>query len=410
MRRARRSLRDCLKAAGPGAVSGAADTDPTTVATVVVVGASTVYGLAWLTLLLLPVLAVVQVLATRVGLFTGRDLQQAVADGYGRVIGLLLLVTILGVNVVTIAADLEAGAAATNLLTGLDQHWLVVPLALVLLALLFLGSYDEMSRVLKYVMLCMLAYMAAAVLAHPNWRSVARGSLVPSLRLDADYVAGGLALLGTTLTTYMYLWQTVEQVEEPPEPDRLAAREFDAVVGAVLAGAVVWFILVASGATLGLHHQRVASAEEAAQALRPVAGPFASVLFAIGLLTSAVIALPVIMATGAYAAGAQFGWPRGLSRSVGQAPRFYAVMAAQTALGVALAFGGVSPIRLLFVASLIAGVATPMGLVLLVLVAANPTLMNHSPVSRRLRIAGWLVAILVSLVSAIYLVQQVVGS
>jgi Mn2+/Fe2+ NRAMP family transporter len=402
-----RPVRDYVRAVGPGAVAGASDTDPTTVATVVVVGATTTYGLAWLALLLLPVLGVVQVLATRVGLVSGRDLQKAVADGYGRVPGLLLLVSILGVNVVTVAADLRAGAAATGLLTGRDPHWLVVPFGLVLLGLLLLGTYDEVERVLRYVMLCLFTYGVAAVLAHPRWSAVVRGSFLPSVRMNSDYVSGGLALLGTTLTTYMYVWQTVEQVEEPPVGDRWAAREFDAVVGAVLAGTVIWFILVASGATLGVHGRRVDTAEQAAQALRPVAGPYASVLFAVGLLTSAVVALPVIMATGGYAAAAQFGWPRGLSRSVRQAPGFYAVMGAQALLGAALALGGVGPIRLLFVASLIAGIATPLGLVLLVLVAANPTLMRRQPVGRALRMAGWLVAVLVSVVSAVYLAQQI---
>ncbi|HKT01506.1 MAG TPA: divalent metal cation transporter [Rugosimonospora sp.] len=403
MNQARPSARDHLRAIGPGAVSGASDTDPTTVATVVVVGATTTYGLAWLALWLLPVLAVVQILATRVGLDSGRDLQQAVVEGYGRGPGLVLLGSVLGVNVLTIAADLQGGAAAVHLLTGWNPRWVPAPLALALLALLLLGSYHGVVRVLRYVMLCLLAYAAAAVLARPDRGAVVRGTLVPSLRLDPAHLSGVLALLGTTLTAYMYLWQAVEQLEEP---GRRVGRQVDAVVGALLAGALVWFILVASGATLGVPHRRVDTAAQAAQALRPVAGRFAGDLFAVGLLTSAVIALPVIAATGGYAAAAQFGWVRGLSRPPRRAPRFYAVIAVQTLLGTTLALGGFSPIGLLYAASLVAGVATPLGLVLLVLVAANPVVMRGRPVGRGLRAAGWLVALLVSVATAVYLARE----
>ncbi|MGC9666195.1 NRAMP family divalent metal transporter [Planosporangium sp. 12N6] len=398
--------RDYLGAVGPGVVAGAADTDPTTVATLVVVGATTVYGLAWLTLLLLPMLAVVQTLATRVGLVSGRDLQKAVTDAYGRRWGVLLLVSILTVNVVTIAADLEAGAAAIGIATGDRWTWFVAPLALLLLGLLIIGRYDEVQRVLKYVLLCLFAYGVAAVLAHPHWAAVARGCLLPQLGFSADYLAGALALLGTTLTTYMYVWQTVEQVEDRPGRRWLGVREFDAVMGTVLAVVVFWFILVASGATLGVHHLNVDTAAQAAQALRPVAGRFASLLFAVGLLASAVVALPVIMASTAYATGSAFNWRRGLSQPVRDAPGFYAVLAAGAVLGTVLALAGVRPIRLLFVASIIAGVATPIGLVMLVLVAGNSRLMRGQPAGRPLRTTAWMITGAVTVVSVVYLAQQ----
>jgi Mn2+/Fe2+ NRAMP family transporter len=398
---------DYLKAVGPGVVSGAADTDPTTVATLVVVGATTVYGLAWLTLLLLPVLCVVQTLATRVGVLSGRDLQKAVIDGYGRRWAVVLLVSVVAVNVVTVAADLKAGAAALGLLTGLPWNWFVAPLAAALLGLLFIGGYDEVERVLKYVLLCLLAYTAAAVLAHPDWGAVARGSFIPTLRLEPDYVAGALALTGTTLTTYMYVWQTVQQAEERPQPARLPLREFDAWAGSALAVVVFWSILAASGATLGVHHLRVDTAEQAAEALRPVAGPLAGVLFAIGLLASAIIALPVIIASTGYAIGSTFNWRRGLSLPPSQAPGFYAVLTAANALGAVLALAGIGAIRLLFTASLVAGVATPVGLAMLLLVAGNSRLMRNQPAGRPLRTAGWAITVLVAVVSAVYLAQQI---
>ncbi|MFE9656422.1 NRAMP family divalent metal transporter [Micromonospora sp. NPDC006431] len=395
-----------LRSLGPGLVSGAADTDPTTVAALVVVGATTMFGLAWLTLLMMPALVVVQVLATRVGVLSGRDLQRAVRDGYGRVLSILLLVSILGVNVVTIAADVAAGAAAIGLLVGVESRWLAPAFAAGVLALLLLGKYDEVERVLKVVMLGLLAYGAAAVLAHPDWLAVARGSLIPSIPFTEAHLAGALAILGTTLTSYMYVWQTVEQVEEPRAREQLKFREFDAQVGGGLAAVIFWCILVASGATLGAHHQQVETAEQAAQALRPLAGPLAGVLFSLGLLASAIIAVPVIMASGGYVTASAFGWPRGLSRTPRQAPRFYAVVVAQTVAGVALASTGIGPIRLLFLASLIGGIATPLGLVLLVLAAGNPRLIGATPIHVSLRVAGWAVAALVAAVSLLFLAQQ----
>jgi Mn2+/Fe2+ NRAMP family transporter len=396
-----------IKTLGPGLISGAADTDPTTVATLVVVGATTIYGLAWLTVLMLPAIAVVQILATRVGVLTGRDLQQAVVDGYGRLLGSLLLVSILAVNVVTIAADLAAGAAAISLLTGMNSAWLVPAFGATLVTLLLIGKYDEVERVLKWLMLILLAYGAAVLLAKPDWAAVARGTLVPSIHVNSDYVGGALAIVGTTLTSYMYIWQTVEQVEGPPTGGELKVREFDGVAGAALASMVFWSILVASGATLGSHHQHADTTQQAAEALRPVAGPLASALFSVGLLASAIVATPVIMSTGAYVTAAAYGWQRGLSRTPRQAPWFYAVIVIQTVLGAVLGMGGISPIRLLFLASVIAGIATPLGLILLMLVAANPHLVRGRQVGRSLRTAGWTVAVLVSVAALVYLAQQI---
>jgi Mn2+/Fe2+ NRAMP family transporter len=400
------SKRDLFSVIGPGLVSGAAATDPTTVATLVVVGATTVYGLAWLTLLTFPVLAVIQTLATRVGFLSRRDLQQVVTDGYGRYPGALLLVSILVVNVVTVAADLAGGAAALGLLTGVGWHWFLAPLAAVLLGLMFAGGYDELQRVLKYVLLCLLAYGIAAILAHPRWGQVARGTLVPDLSLDSAHISGALAVLGTTVTAYTYLWQTVQQVEQPAARGWLRLRQLDAISGTVIAIAVFWFILVASGATLGIRHEHADSAEQAAAALRPVAGRFASVLFAVGLFASSVIAVPVITATGAYATAAVFGWRRGLSRKPRDAPAFYAVLGGVMAAGTGLGLVGINPITLLFMASIVAGIATPVGLVLLVLVAGDARLLDGVRTRRSLLVAGWAIAAVIAGLSLVYLAQR----
>ena len=297
-------------------IAGASDADPTTVATIAVIGAGTIYELGWLTLLLFPLIAVVQSIATRVGVAGRVDLQTAVARTRGPAARWSLLISIVAVNIVTIAADLEGGAAAAGLIFRQDWRWFVVPLSVVLLAGLLFVGYHVMQRALKYLLLCLLAYAVAAVLARPDWAAVAAGSLVPHIEWDSGYLSDVMSLVGTTLTGYVYFWQTVGQAEDQV-PWRLhRARQADSLLGSLFAVAVFWFILIASGATLGVHHLPAGTAQGAAQALRPVAGPFAGDLFAVGLLASALIALPVIMATTAYATGAHLDWRRGLSLKV----------------------------------------------------------------------------------------------
>ncbi|MEA2502075.1 MAG: hypothetical protein QOD01_2186, partial [Actinomycetota bacterium] len=222
-------LLDHLRSSASGLIAGASDVDPTTVATMAVIGATTVYGLSWLAILVFPILAVIQAISSRIGVVTHEDLQYLVKRRFGRASQLLLLGSILVVTVITIAADLEAGAAALGLLTHLSSRLFVIPLAVLILGLLFVGSYDEFQGVLRYVLLLLLAYVAAAVLAHPNWSMVLRHTVLPTFKLNKDYIAGALALLGTTLTSYVYVWQTIEEAEDKRPLAWLRLEEADAV-------------------------------------------------------------------------------------------------------------------------------------------------------------------------------------
>ena len=340
------------------AVIGASDNDPTNVGTAVGVGATTGYQLAWLALLVAPLLGVVQTIAAQVGSVARNDLQTLTLKRYGRGVAAILLVSVVVVNVVTIVADLQAGAAGIGILAGVDSRWLVVPLGLALVGLLLIGKYDEVVGLLRYLLVGFLAFGAAAFLAHPDWARLLRSSLVPTLSLRRQVVAGGLALLGTTLTSYVYVWETIGRgVEEPPDATtelwKLVRARIGAVIGAVFTAATLWFMLVASAATLGQHHQAVASAQDAARALRPLAGSLAADLFAFGLIISAVVALPVLMATTAYVVGAQFDWRRGLSERVSHARGFYGVLTASlmSAFAVAVTLANVSVIGMLVAAS-----------------------------------------------------------
>jgi Mn2+/Fe2+ NRAMP family transporter len=392
---------------GAGIVAGASDNDPTTVATLAVIGSTTTYELGWLTLLVIPMLAVIQSIAAQVGAVSKRGLEDCVRANYGRFWAFASLACLLVVNVLTLAADLEGGGAALALLTHVHYTWWLIPLGALTVGVLIFGNFQSVERVLRYVALLFLTYVGAAFLAHPDWRAVFAGSFVPHFDFRPETVAGALALLGTTLTAYAYVWETIEQSEEKPPLRRLGLVQADAALGIVVAGLTFWFILIATGATLGVHHQRVDSAEQAAQALAPAAGKFASLVFGIGLLGSALVAIPVIAGTCAYVAAEMFGWRRSLDAGFRSAPRFYLVLIACVAVAVGIGFAGVTPITLLFYSGIAGGIATPFTMVLMLLIARNKNVMHHLRIAPWLAAAGWCVTLIVSCATLTYLVQTV---
>ncbi len=400
---------------GPEILAAASDNDPTNVGTAAVVGSQTGYQLSWVAILVAPMVGIVQTIAAYLGIVAGADLQTLALKRYGRRVAGALMVSVITVNVVTIAADLQAGAAGIGLLAGVSYRWTVLPLGLALTGLLLAGKYDEVVAVLRYLLLGFLAFVAAAVLAHPDWILVLKGSLVPVLRPRPEQLAGALALLGTTLTSYVYVWETIERgVEEPPDDSslthRLARARTGAVTGAVFTAVILWSMLVTSAATLGRHHLTPATPQQAAQELRPLAGPLATDLFAVGLITSAVLALPVLMATTAYVVGAQFNWRRGLSEGISRASRFYAVLGTSIALAAAADMAGISALGMLVAASVIAGIATPAGLALLIRLARDPEVMGDHPISLRLAAAGWTVTTAVGALGLLYLIGAATGT
>jgi Mn2+/Fe2+ NRAMP family transporter len=371
-----------------------------------VVGAKTGFALSWLVILVYPMLASVQLIASEIGLGARSGLQELVRRRFGWRWGLLLLVSVLAVNLMTLGADLEAGAAALGLLLHRPQSWFVIPLAAALFLILLLDSYDDVERVLKYVILVFLAYVAAAFLARPSWGAVLSATVWPQISRNPDYVAAALAILGTTLTSYSYVWETQGQAERERSVEQLRLARIEAGLGMLVAVAIFWFILIATGATIGAHHQNVDTPEQAAQALRPFAGPLASDLFGIGLLASSLIAVPVLAATSSYLLCQQFEWPAGLSRPVSEARRFYSIIGVALALGVVISLVGLPTISLLFASSLVAGLATPISLIFLMLIAHQPHILGGHRVSWRLKVAGWATTLVVSGAGLIFIVQQ----
>jgi Mn2+/Fe2+ NRAMP family transporter len=375
-----------------GIISAASDVDPTTVATLAIAGATIVYGLEWLVVLIVPMFSVVQMLGTQVATIAREGLQSALAS----------LTCIVGVNTITYAADLEAGAAALHLLTPIHYAWFLIPISIGVLLLLIFGSMDKVRRVLIVLPLAFLAYVATTFIVHPNWHDVAQG-LIPRLRSSNDYIGTCIALIGTALTTYSYYWQTVEIAEERPPKRAAWAMELASIPGTLITGAVLWFILVGTAATLGVHHQSVDTAQEAAQALAPIAGRWASDIFGIGLFGSAMLALPVLAAGTASAVSSTFRWGGSLDKKPHEARRYYAALFIAIATGTAFALLFIPPIKLLFWASIAGGFGTPVTLGLLVLLSRDRHCMGGAVAPRWLAMSGWLVTAIITIASLAFI-------
>lgn len=388
---------------GPGIVAGAADNDPTTVATLAIVGATTTYGLAWLAIAIVPMMACVQSISAQVGLVCRQGLQQAVRERYGFGIGMLCMLAVFSVNILTLAADLEAGGASLALLTHIPYQTFIAPFAVVAGALLVIGRFAAIENILKYIALVFIAYVISAFLAHPRWNDVFAHVFVPHLERTSTYAAGALALLGTTLTSYAYVWETIAVAKHRPPLRRLGLVQADATLGMIFAGAIFFFIVIATGATLGVHHRSIETAQDAAKALEPLAGRYAAIVFGVGLFASALLAVPILAGTCAYVIAEAFGWRGTLDARFAGAPRFYVVLLLSLAAAAALTYLHVTPMRLLFLSSIAGGIGTPITLILLLLVARDRTVMGENPIARWLAIGGWLTAGIVILACAVYL-------
>jgi Mn2+/Fe2+ NRAMP family transporter len=395
---------------GAGLVARGSDNDPTSVATLSVVGSTTVYGLSWLVVLMLPMLLSVQIISARLGLVTHRNLQGVILVRFGRFWFSVSLLLVVGINLLTLTADIQAGAAALNLLSGAAPQIFILPLAFVSGAVMMMGSYRAIQRILEVVLLVFFAYIAAGFLARPNWGDVLHHTIVPTFQFTAAYVAGALALLGATMSSYVYYWETIEEEEERQPLRRLGTIELDAAIGIVFTMVIFWFILISSAATAGVSGIQVQTARDAALALSPLAGELAATLFAVGLLASALLTLPILAATNGYVLVPLLGGRGSIDEPIGRASLpFYTIIAISLALSTGLADPGANPIQLLFLAGIASGLGTPILLALLLVAAADERVMGRCRVRGILSVIGWASAAVIGVASIAYLLFQVLG-
>jgi Mn2+/Fe2+ NRAMP family transporter len=394
-------------ALGPGLVSAASGNDPTTVATLAVIGATTGYALCWLVVLVVPMLALVQAIAAAVGGVCRTSLQGAIRRHYGLRWALVTLCAVAAVNVMTLAADVKAGSEALALLTHAPAGIFVIPFVTVVGYLLVSHSYSRIERYLSLLPIAFLCYAVSAILARFDVPELLQGIFVPHFAFSAPFVSGAIALLGTILTSYVYIWESIEVAERRPQGDSIRVLERDAVSGMLFVGAIFLFIVVASAATLGKHHLPVETATDAAAALAPLAGPWASTLFGLGLLGSAILAVPVLASTTAYVATHTFGLAGSLDCAFGDARVFYGIVLGSLAVAAAAAFAPVSSFSMLYWASIAGGLATPLTLLFLLRIARDRTIMGRHRIGPVFAVSAWTLTGIVTVAAAVFLISTI---
>ena len=391
-----------LKVLGPGLITGASDDDPSGIGTYSVAGASLGFATLWTAILTLPLMAVVQFVCAKVAMVSGRGLAGVLRHYYPRKILYPAVLCLLVANTINAGTDLGAIAAAMNLLVPLPAAITIVPIALVIVSLQVWGSYRLIVRVFKWLTLFLFAYVGAAFLADPNWREVLKATFIPQFRTDSQYLLALVAILGTTISPYLFFWQASEEVEEEVDIGRktvwqrkganqseLSHAKWDTITGMVFCNIVFYFVILASAATLHAHGKTdIRSATEAAQALRPLAGNAATILFAIGLIGAGFLAVPVLTGSSAYAIAEAFDWKYGLSKKPKQAKHFYMVIAVSTLIGMLINFTGINPIQALFWTSVMNGFLAPPLLVIIMIVSNNKKIMGNKVNGRLANIVG----------------------
>jgi NRAMP (natural resistance-associated macrophage protein)-like metal ion transporter len=403
---------------GPGFITGASDDDPSGIATYASAGAGFGFGMLWTAILTVPLMTAVQYVCAKIGLVTGKGLAGVLREHYPRPLLYGAVAALLIANTINVGADLGAIAAAVNLLApAIPPAPLVLPIALAILAIQVFGSYRLIVRVFQWLALALVGYVGAGILARPDAGAVLAGTLVPHVSLDTSFLTMLVAILGTTISPYLFFWQTDHEVEEQISIGRrrlwqrqgatdreLRYAGLDVTAGMIFSNLVMYFVILATGATLHQAGQtEIASATDAAEALRPLAGDLAAALLAIGLIGGGVLAVPILSASAAYALSEAAGWPYGLDRNPGRARQFYAVIGVATVVGVAINYLGVNPIEALVVTATINGLVAPPILALLLLISGNRRIMGRRVNARPTAIAGWL-AFAVMAIAAVALV------
>jgi len=403
---------------GPGLVTGASDDDPSGIGTYAVAGATLGTQPLWTALLSFPLMAAVQTICARIGMVSGQGLAGSLGEFYPRPLVIVAVLLVFVANTVNAGADLGAIADAVHSLTGVEAVWLVVPVGLGVLALQIFGSYRLIANVFRWLSLALLAYVVDAFIVHPDLLETLRATVVPTVSLDPTYVTTIVAILGTTISPYLFFWQSSQEVEEEVAEGRTTRRQrrgasaaeiryssIDVSVGMGFSNLVMYFIILATAMTLAKAGKTdIKSASDAAEALRPLAGDFAGILFAAGMIGAGLLAVPILTGSAAYAIAEVMGWDYGLEARWERARPFYLVIAVATLVGIAINFVGINPIDALFWTAVLNGILAPPLLVLVMLAARDERIMGRQRIGRLLTVLGWAatVAMFLALVGLAY--------
>jgi NRAMP (natural resistance-associated macrophage protein)-like metal ion transporter len=378
----RRRLRGAgyFKGIGPGLVTGAADDDPSGIGTYSQVGASLRFDMLWTAVVSLPLAIAVIELSARLGLVTDQGIATVVRRNFIKPVVYPVLALVIVANTFNIGADLGAMAASLRLLVPAP---LIVGVALFTLGMTALEvwvPYRRYAKVLRWLVLSLVAYVAVLAVVKVPWSDVARHTFLPTVSIDRTHLAALIAIFGTTISPYLFFWQAAEEMEENDEtvdsmtPIHIRTMRLDVVAGATSGVLIMFVILVATAVTLGAHPTTIETADQAAQALRPLAGDFAGLLFAAGVIGTGLLAVPTLAGSSAYALAEAAHWREGLARTLRQAPGFYTVIVIGMLVGAGLNLVGIPPIKALYASAILNGLAAPPILILMLLASRKKTL------------------------------------
>ncbi len=408
-----KKLKRLLRIIGPGFITGASDDDPSGIATYSQTGA--MFGLtqAWTAVFSFPLMTAVQEMCGRIGLVTGKGLAGVIKKYYPKHVLYSVVSLLVVANTINIGADLGAMAASAQLLIDLPFWVWLLSMAVTTLVLQVFVSYKVYSQYLKYLALALFSYVFTAFIIYVPWLEVLRSTVFPTIHFTKEYMLNVVAILGTTISPYLFFWQASEEVEEEVEHHKLyqmgaglpkvtttdiSNLRKDTIIGMFFSNLVMWFIIVTTGVTLfpeGIHN--IESASDAALALRPLAGDFAFLLFAIGIIGTGLLAVPILAGSASYAVSEAFGWKEGLSLTFKSAPNFYFVIAVATLIGMCINFIGINPIQALYYSAVINGIIAPFLLIILLFIANNKKIMGSHVNNNVINILGIITIIIMTL-------------
>ncbi len=411
------------KKIGPCFITGAADDDPSGIATYSIAGAQFGYKMNWLTLFLIPAMISIQEMCGKIGLVSGRGLAGAIKKYYSVKLTYAVLVMLTVANVINIGADLGIIAASIEMVLGGSKYFWLVLSAVVIVALEVMVTYKTYAKYLKWSGAMLLVYVATALMVKQDWGEVARYTLIPHLEWNLEYMMTMVGFLGTTISPYLFFWQASEEVEEAISKNqiidfgegvpkvtkkRIRNMEFDTVVGMLFSNMITFFVILTTTATLfrnGIH--TIATPQEAALALRPLAGDAAYLLFALGIIGIGLQSIPVLAGSLAYAASDTLGFKGGLSKKPMEAKWFYGVIALATLLGVLINFLGINTMAALYYAAVVNGVVAVPLIFVILKIAGDKNVMGKYRVNGWKRKVGWLTLIFMAMAVVVMVVGVV---
>ncbi|HVZ12369.1 MAG TPA: divalent metal cation transporter [Patescibacteria group bacterium] len=412
-----KKIKNLLKSLGPGFITGASDDDPSGIATYSQTGAQFGYTQLWTSLFSFPFMAIIQEMCGRIGLVTGRGIAVIAREHYAKSILYIAVFLLLVANTINIGADLGAMASATGLLIGLPFVVILIFFTVLTLLLEVLVPYPAYSKILKYLTVSLFAYVFTAIIIKQDWRSITLATLIPTISFKEDYIFNIVAILGTTISPYLFFWQADEEVEEEIEDGKLnymghgtpqiTKRDIkkmraDTLVGMFFSNIVMFFIIVVAASTLHLHDiTTIQTADQAASALKPFAGEFAFLLFALGIIGTGLLAVPVLAGSAAYAIAETFRWKAGLGLKFRRAHGFYGVITIATIVGLLVNFTPVKPFQMLYYAAILNGVVAPPLIVLLLFIANNKKIMGDHTNSLLSNVFGIAIALIMGIASVL---------